>query len=356
LRVLKKYWKWGVFAIIACVALYFLLFSGSSLDRDFASGNGRLEATEIMISAKTGGRIAAVLADEGDFVKKGQTLLRMDTRTYAAQLELAKSHLLQAEEKRRSALAQVEVRKCDVTSAEASIRQKESVLKAMKLRYDRAVRLVKTRAVSEQDRDTAEMYFEASRAELDHCRSALLQAKSAVRTAEVEVTAAEAGIKAAQADIDRIEVDLKDCEVIAPRTGRIQYRMAQEGEVISSGGRVLNLVDLADVYMTFFLPENMAGKIRIGDEARLLLDAMPDMPIPAKISYIASNAQFTPKTVETRNEREKLMFRVKAKIDPAWGANHGALIKPGIPGVAYVRLTGTKPWPDFLKLQTERGK
>ena len=166
---------------------------------------------------------------------------------------------------------------------------------------------------------------------------------------------AEAAIAAAKADADRIQADIDDSSLNAPLDGRIQYRIAEPGEVLSSGGRVLNLVDLTDVYLTFFVPEETAGKIALGADARIVLDAASDIAIPATISYVASVAQFTPKTVETREEREKLMFRVKAKIDPALLKQYVEYVKTGIPGVAWVRLDDKEPWPDFLKTPKEKG-
>ena len=103
--------------------------------------------------------------------------------------------------------------------------------------------------------------------------------------------------------------------------------------------------------MTFFLPEEAAGKVRIGSDVRLLLDAIPGYPVPAKVSYVASVAQFTPKTVETRSEREKLMFRVKARIAPELLKKYITLVKTGIPGVAWVKLDGDAEWPTFLQIK-----
>ncbi|HDW3814480.1 TPA: HlyD family efflux transporter periplasmic adaptor subunit, partial [Klebsiella pneumoniae] len=137
----------------------------------------------------------------------------------------------------------------------------------------------------------------------------------------------------------------------APRDGRIQYRVAEPGEVLAAGGRVLNMVDLADVYMTFFLPTEQAGLLALGSEARLVLDAAPDLVIPANISFVASVAQFTPKTVETSDERLKLMFRVKARIPPELLAQHLEYVKTGLPGMAYVRLDKQQPWPEALAVR-----
>ena len=103
--------------------------------------------------------------------------------------------------------------------------------------------------------------------------------------------------------------------------------------------------------MTFFLPEAIAGKVRIGAEARIVLDALPNVPIPARISYVASTAQFTPKTVETRVERQKLMFRVKARIAPELLKKYIQYVKTGLPGVAWVQLNPDKPWPAHLQIR-----
>ena len=122
----------------------------------------------------------------------------------------------------------------------------------------------------------------------------------------------------------------------------------EPGEVLGAGGKVLNLVDLSDVYMTFFLPETVAGRVALGTEVRLVLDAAPQYVIPAQVSFVASTAQFTPKTVETASERQKLMFRVKARIDRALLAKHLEQVKTGLPGVACVRLDAQQPWPANL--------
>src|SRR5690606_27801464 len=149
----------------------------------------------------------------------------------------------------------------------------------------------------------------------------------------------------------RIEADLTDSVLKSPREGRVQYLVAQEGEIVAGGGKVLNLVDLTDVYMTFFLPETESGRVRLGSEARILLDAAPGLVIPATVSFVASTAQFTPKTVETASERQKLMFRVRARIDPALLRQHLEVVKTGVPGVTWLKLDTDKEWPAELAVK-----
>ena len=134
-------------------------------------------------------------------------------------------------------------------------------------------------------------------------------ADAAIATAKSLVIAAEANVESAQATIERIQADINDSTLKAPRDGRVQYRVAQPGEVLAAGGKVLNMVDLDDVYMTFFLPTDWAGRVKLGADVRLVLDAAPQFVIPAKVTFVADVAQFTPKTVETAEERQKLTFR-----------------------------------------------
>jgi HlyD family secretion protein len=133
----------------------------------------------------------------------------------------------------------------------------------------------------------------------------------------------------------------------------VQYRVAQPGEVVGAGGRVLSLVDLSDVYMTFFLPTAVVGRIALGTEVRLILDAAPQYVIPAQVSFVADVAQFTPKTVETASERQKLMFRVRAQIPPDLLRKHIAQVKTGLPGMAYIRIDPAVPWPARLRIKTQ---
>ncbi len=320
----------------------------------FAFGNGRLEATEVSISTKLAGRIEAIYVNDGDFVTRGQLLALMQTDVLEAELAQAAARKKQAEAALEAARAAVALRRSEFEAAQASVRQKQSAFEGAKKRYDRAAVLLKDAAVSQQDFEVDETYYQTCTAELAAAHAQCGKAEAAISAAEAEVSGARANISAAGADIVRIEADLNDCRLIAPLDGRIQYRIAQVGEVLPAGGKVLNLVDLSDVYMTFFLPEKAAGKVKIGSPVRLVLDAAPDMPVPATVYFVASVAQFTPKTVETADERQKLMFRVKARIAPELLRKHLTMVKTGLPGAAWVKLDENEPWPSFLRLRSEK--
>jgi HlyD family secretion protein len=280
-------------------------------------GNGRLEATEVQIASKTPGRLAEVLVDEGDKVSKGQLLARMDTRTLEAERNQAEAEVLRARENLAAAQANVQ------------LRQSEQLLAQQELK--RSQELIKHGFVSSQI--------------VDQQQARLDTGVAAVAASRAQVSAVGAAIGAAQAQVAMLTSEIDDSSLRAPIDGVIQLRMAEPGEVLGAGGRVLLLIDPNDQYMNLYLSASVTGRLAVGDDARILLDALPDHPLPAKISFVAAKSQFTPKEVETRDERQKLVFRVKLRLtDPS------ALpqAKPGMPGAGYVR-TAPIGWPANLQ-------
>jgi HlyD family secretion protein len=314
----------------------------------FIQGNGRIEATEIDIATKLPGRLEAVLVGEGDFVVAGQPLAQMQMQSLEAQHAEAQARLTQAQSTVDSAEAQISLRESDRRAAQAVVAQREAELDAARRRYARSQTLARDGASSEQELDDDRARVRSVEAALAAAQAQVAAADAAVQAARTQSAGMRATVKAGAATVDRVKADLDDAQLSAPRAGRVQYRIAEPGEVLGAGGKVLNLVDLSDVYMTFFVPETVAGRLAMGTEVRLVLDAAPQWVIPAKVSFVSSTAQFTPKTVETASERQKLMFRVRAQIDRELLLKHLKQVKTGLPGVAWVRLDGQQPWPDAL--------
>lgn len=335
-------------ALVAVGVLLWKVLHPSGLPEGIVSGNGRIEAVEIDISAKSPGRISDILTDEGQMVQAGQVLVHMDVDVLAAQRSEAVAQLAQARNNVLVAETQVAQRQSERAAALATVRQRKAELSAARKRLGRSNTLAREGATAVQERDDDQAQAEGAAAAVEAARAQLASTDSAVATARSQVIGARSNADAVAATIQRIDADIKDSDLRAPRAGRVQYRVAQPGEVVAGGGRVLNLVDLTDVYMTFFLPETIAGRVGLGSEVRLVLDMAPEYVIPARISFVADVAQFTPKTVETQSERQKLMFRVKARIDPALLRRYIAHVKTGLPGVAYVRIDPRVPWPAEL--------
>lgn len=349
---LKPRWFWWIGCILLIIGIFFLwqYLQPKKLGEHFSCGNGRIEATEIDIAAKTAGRIKDIVADEGDFVSKGQILARMDTDQLEAQRREAEAQLQQARYAIETAQSQVTQKVSEKAAAIAVLAQRKAELVALRKRLDRAEVLSKKGASSIQDLDDSRANFLSGQAAISAAEAQVAAAEAAITTAKSQLLGSHTVTTATQATIDRLQVDIDDGILKAPCDGRVQYRVSEPGEVLDSGGKVLNMVDLSDVHMTFFLPTAVAGKLGIGTEVRLILDAIPQFVIPAQISFVADVAQFTPKTVETASERQKLMFRVKAKIDPELLKRHITQVKTGLPGMAYVRLDQQTGWPPRLQI------
>ncbi|MCK6452293.1 MAG: HlyD family efflux transporter periplasmic adaptor subunit [Alphaproteobacteria bacterium] len=342
-----------IVALVAAGAGYFAWQSlkPRSLPAGFASGNGRIEAVEIDIAAKTAGRIKEIRVNEGDFVTAGQVLAVMDTEVLEAQRREAEAQLQRAIIGVETARSQVTQREAERAAAQAVVAQREAELDAAKRRYARSAELAPRGTVPEQRLDDDRALYQGAQAAVNAARAQVAAAEAALGTAKSGVVGAQAAVEATRATIQRIQADIDDSTLRSPRDGRVQYRVAQLGEVVAAGGRVLNMVDLGDVYMTFFLPTEAAGRVALGAEVRLVIDAAPAFVFPARASFVADVAQFTPKTVETAEERLKLMFRIKAQVDPALLRKHIDQVKTGLPGMAYVRLDPRAEWPAELQIR-----
>jgi HlyD family secretion protein len=314
----------------------------------FVSGNGRIEATEIDIATKYAGRVAEIFVKEGEFVKAGQVLAQMQIDVLNAQLDEARAQQQRAIHAVASAEAQVKMRESDLAAARAVVVQRESDLDNAKRRLNRSRTLSRKGAASIQQFEDDQAAVRGAAAALEAARAQAAAVQAAILADEAQVIGARSTVAAAGATITRIEVDIADSQLKAPRNGRVQYRVAQPGEVLGVGGKVLNMVDLSDVHMIFFLPETVAGRVALGSDVRIILDAAPDYVIPARVSFVASVAQFTPKTVETASERQKLMFRVKARIDERLLQQYMEQVKTGLPGVAWLKLDPRAQWPASL--------
>ncbi|QIG47171.1 HlyD family efflux transporter periplasmic adaptor subunit [Nordella sp. HKS 07] len=299
---------------------YWLQAQSSRVPAGLARANGRVEVERVDVATKYAGRIAELHVNEGDAVQKEEVLARLDTTEILAQLAAARAAVHRAHQGTARAEADVALREADLTLAEIELR--------------RAARLAGINAgtLAELDRRTAQR--DISKASLSSAKAAVEDAKAATEAAEAQVT--------------QIEAVITDMTLKAPVSGRVEYRLAQSGEVVGVGERVLTLLNLSDVHMTIFLPTGQAGRVELGSDARIVLDSAPEYVVPATVTFVAAEAQFTPKYVETANEREKLMYRIKLHIDPEILQKYSGYVKAGMTGNAYVKIQGKATWPADL--------
>ena len=293
------------------------------LPAGIAYGNGRLEADEIDIDTKFAGRIAKLFVDEGDMVRAGQVLAMMDTRDIEASLKKSQALVSQAER--------------SLDEAKSNLIQQQTQVKFAQQEVDRTTALVPKgfATVELLDQQTQQ-------------RNAAVAAETA---ATHRVAEAQHALDAATHDVELYRVNILDNTLVAPRDGPIEYRVANVGEVLPAGGKVFTMLDASYVYMDIYLPTAEAGRVRIGSDARIVLDAYPDHVIPAKVVFVASQAQFTPKTVETRDEREKLMFRVWLHVDADVLKQYSRRVKTGVRGLGVVRTNTATAWPEDLQVK-----
>lgn len=302
-------------------AWYWWKSQQDQLPDGLVSGNGRIESDQIDIAAKSAGRVRKVLVQEGDLVSAGQALAYIDTSELEATRAKYVADLAAQDASRLEAKAIVVQRQAELALKEANLR--------------RAIAVVRGGAISQKERDEAQSERDSAKAILD--------------AAEKSVTATERSIDAAQALVNQIDAQIADAALSAPVKGRVLYRLANPGEVVSAGGKVLTIVNLAEIYMEIYLPLEQAMRVPIGSQARIQFDGA-DFAIPAKVSFVSPEAQFTPKQVETRSERDKLVFRVKLRVPPSLIQRHIAMVKTGARGMGYLRLDPNPPdWPDFLQ-------
>jgi HlyD family secretion protein len=296
---------------------------GQTLPDGIVKSNGRIEATQLDVSSKYAGRLSEVTVDEGNSVTQGQVIAKLTSPEDEAQL--------------RAAQANVQSGNNALTAAEAEITSRQSQLDYSKTDLARGQELIKTGFITKQSFDQRRRNFDAAAAAVAAATAQRDQAKSAIKNSEAEV--------------ERVQSIITDLTLLSPRNGRVQYLLARAGEVVAAGAPIVTILDLTDVYMTIFLPAADAGKLSIGDEARIILDPVPDFVIPAKVSFVAADAQFTPKTVETKDERTKLTFRIKLQIDPTVLQTFYKKVKTGIRGMGFVRTKTNVDWPAELQVK-----
>lgn len=320
--------RWRAAALVAVLvagaAWYGWRLSGEdALPAGIVTSNGRTEAQRVDIATKFAGRLAGIVIDEGDRVTAGQAVARLVTDQIDAQIREADAGVRQAQ----AALAQ----------AEAALAEAEAQRVYAEQELSRATQLLGRGFATAE---TADLRRAEERA-----------AAAAVAAAQAGIGSADAAVASAKATADRLRADVAEYVLYAPTDGRVQYRLAEPGEVLSAGETVVTMLDLSRVHMTVYLPTDAAGGLSYGDEARLIFDAAPQYVVPAFVSFVAAEAQFTPKYVETASEREKLTFRVQLDIPADVLRAHEAVVKTGVPGVAYVRVDQTVSWPEALQVR-----
>jgi len=295
-------------------------YVASALPAGIASVNGRVEATQVDISTKIPGRVVEIVPHEGDMVSPGEVVARIDTSETAAQLHQAQ--------------ASAGLARQTLVTKQAAVASDEAQLEFANEEMRRTATLV------DRGWSTHEKY--------DQRKQELKSASADLNVARSQVDEAAAAVKTADAKVEELQAVVDDSTIKSPVRGRVQYRLVEPGAVLPPGGKIATVIDLSDVYTTIFVPAPVAGRLKIGDEARVIVDAYPNYVFPATVSFVAPESQFTPKTVEVQSEREQLMFRVKLQAPLNLLKGIEDQVKAGLRGVGYVRTDPAVQWPPNL--------
>ena len=296
---------------------------GQTLPDGIDKAEGRIEATQVDVSSKYPGQLTEVSVEEGTKVAIGQVIGRVSSPEFEAQLRAAQSDLQSAHD----ALA----------GAESEIASRRSALEFAKSDFERGQALMKSGFITKQSFEERQRNYELAEAAFQNMTAGRDQAQSTIKFAEAKV--------------QEIASTIHDLTLVSPRNGEVQFQLARKGETVAAGEPIVTISDLTDLYMVIFLKAADAGRLGIGDDARVILDAVPDYVIPAEVSFVASDAQFTPKTVETEVEREKLMFRVQLRVDRQVLQRYYGRVETGLPGSGFVRTKPDAKWPAQLEVK-----
>lgn len=310
-----------VVAIVAFVGFRYWQKSKTALPSGIVAGNGRVEGKLVDVAAKEPLRVKEILVDEGAVVRPGQVLVKLDTSTIASELAEATASIAAAQER--------------LGVARASIAKQRSEIDLAQIETDRTEKLVAEGSSSQR--------------ELDVRKTRLKTTTATLAEAEAMLQSAERGVEVAKANAATIQTRIDDATLTSPVTGRVLYRLAENGEVLAAGGKALTLVNLEDIYMEIFLPSEQAAAVKIGAEGRITVDHDPVHAIAGYVSFVSPEAQFTPKQVETKSEREKLMFRVKIQLPKDVATGYLERTKTGVRGVGYVKVADNAVWPARLQ-------
>jgi HlyD family secretion protein len=350
-----------VLLVLAGFATWWFLLRQSPLPEGLIQANGRIEGDHYLVAGKMPGRVAELFAREGDAVQKDQVLLRLDAAQVDARVEQARQAVVALEAQFKAAKTGLAILRKDapltVQTAEAGAaltrsQRATALASAVQAARDAArfKRLVESGTVDRHRYEQMELASQvaqnqaiAARPGATSAEKQLAQARlglERIRASEDEVAALAAQRdqgKAALAEAQSVQDDLT---LRAPAAGIITTRMVDVGEVIAPGAPMFDIVDLDRLYLKVFIPANEIGKVRLGLPARIYTDAFPDEPLAATVRHIASQAQFTPKEVQTPDERVKLVYAVKLYLD----ANPQHRATPGLPADAVIRWKEDAPW------------
>ena len=317
------------FILFGIAAAAFLTLAGCSDKHAGAiEASGTLEAVEVNVSAKVAGQVQSLFVDEGSIVKAGDTLAILDHATNDIALQQAKAGVDLADAEYR--LLVNGARSEDLRQAEQALRQTASSYKTAKDDYERIKALYATKSVTQKERDDAESRYTIAQAANASAEQYLQKLKHFARPEDL--AAAKARLNQAISAADLLRKEISDAHIIAPVSGTVTHKPVEVGELVSVGTTIVTISRLETLNLMIYVGDTELGRVKLGGSADLVIDTYPDRNFPAKVIYISPIAEFTPKNVQTKEDRTKLVFGVKLEVD-----NKDGILKGGMPVDAYLK-------------------
>lgn len=292
-------------------------------------GSGIIEVTQVDVAFEVPGRLIERRVDEGALIDKGEPVARLDDHEYRLQVERATAAKQVADARYRMMMRGARAQEID--QALAALAAAERDLEVQGREYQRTVSLASQGAVTSSDRDRAEATLANARAARDHARAQLALLREGFRTEEIEQ--ARADLQRASKELEIAELNLARCQLFAPAAGRVLTKSREPGEMVQPGTPIVTIGDLAHPWVNVYVGERDLGKIHLGMPASITIDSFPGAPFPGIVTFIAERAEFTPKNIQTQDERVKLVYRVRVEVQTREEA-----LKPGMPADAVVPL------------------
>ncbi len=310
------------------IGISFTFFScGNGNDKNTIEASGNIEATNITISSQTSGEIQSIMKDEGSLVVKGDTVLIIDPINYKLKLDEALSTLQSAEA--QYSLLKSGARKEDIAQSESALKQTEINFQQAEKDKERFEKLYGSQSITKKQFEDAVNRYEITLAQFNSAKDNLKKIKNLARPEEL--SQAEANVNRVKASIELLKKNYNDCFVTAPSNGFIVKKFVEEGEYAGILSSLFKLADLTNVELVIYVSETELGKVKLEQNAEVKVDTYPNKTFKGKVIYISPEAEFTPKNIQTKEERTKLVFAVKISI-----SNPDMELKPGMPADASI--------------------
>ena len=316
-----------ILIIISILTFLLITCNGNNNDRIKASGN--IEATNIIVSSQVSGKVLQILKDEGNAVNENDTAIIIDPETY--KLRLAEATAVMEGTQAQYDLLKTGAREEDIKQAEELVKQANINFDLAKNDFERMSNLYDSKSITQKQYEDSKARYDIASAQLKSAQENLKKISNLARPEELKK--AEANLNRAVANVNLIKKSINDCYVTSPSDGFIVKKFVEKGETVNAMSSLFQVSDLSKVDIIIYVSESELGKVKLNQSAEITTDSYPDKKYSGRVSYISPNAEFTPKNIQTKEERTKLVFAVKIRID-----NPEFELKDGMPADAVIIL------------------